>query len=325
MLTSALVLLGFCSLGAEEKPREEGLVPVFNGKDFHGWRFTGKDQKPANWKVEDGLIKLSGGGSPHLASEWDYEDFEMKFQWRAVKDRYNSGFYVRSARNMGTNQLNLAKGSEGALIGGKVTGSKKVPELQNKPGEWNEWHVKVVGDRITFWCNGKLAWEGSDLKPARGYVGLQAEGAALEFRNLRIREIGAVWLMQPDAWELPSGAGAFKDDTLTLTGKAAGGVKTKKAFGNAVLRLEWKADKGAEGFVKLGVAPEVPIGEAAKDRAIRPGWNFTEIRVEGGSLTVWHNGEAVTRPWKPVQASAPVVLRSTGPIDFRAIRIRELK
>jgi len=46
-----------------------------------------------------------------------------------------------------------------------------------------------VGDRLTLWCNGKLAWEATGLAPEKGYLGIQAEGAAMEFRNIRIREV----------------------------------------------------------------------------------------------------------------------------------------
>ena len=176
-----------------KEERDAGFVSMFNGKDFTGWRFDGKESPPKelpdNWKVEDGLIKLSGGGNPHLGSAKAYRDFEMKFEWRAVKDNYNSGFFIRSGEKVGANQINLAKAHEGAFIGGKITGAKEVPQLQKKPGEWNEWRVLVVGDKVTFWCNAQLAWEATGLETIEGYIGLQAEGAPLEFHKLRIREL----------------------------------------------------------------------------------------------------------------------------------------
>ena len=173
--------------------KDAGFVSMFNGKDFTGWRFEGKESPPKelpdNWSVADGLIKRSGGGKPNLGSAKAYADFEMKFEWRAVKDKYNSGFFIRSGEKVGANQINLAKGSEGAFIGGKLTGAMPVPKLQKPAGEWNEWRVLVVGEKVTFWCNGELAWEGTGIQPKEGYIGLQAEGAALEFRKLRIREV----------------------------------------------------------------------------------------------------------------------------------------
>ncbi len=203
MLLAGLVSVGvFTSVRADDAAdlnalskadKDAGFVSMFNGKDFTGWRFEGKESPPKelpdNWSVSDGLIKLSGGGKPNLGSAKAYADFEMKFEWRAVKDKYNSGFFIRSGEKVGANQLNLAKGSEGAFIGGKLTGSMPVPKLQKPAGEWNEWRVLVVGEKVTFWCNGELAWEGTGIQPKEGYIGLQAEGAALEFRKLRIREV----------------------------------------------------------------------------------------------------------------------------------------
>lgn len=178
-----------------EQERAEGFVSLFNGKDFTGWRFGDtadpEAKLPDNWKVEDGVIKLSGGGSPHLASAAEYGDFDFRFEWRGVKDKYNSGFFVRSGRKVGANQINLAKGSEGNFINGKVKGAKAAGDLQKPATEWNEWRVLAVGDKLSFWCNGKLAWEATEFTPAKGFFGLQAEGAAMEFRNLRIKEMKA--------------------------------------------------------------------------------------------------------------------------------------
>ncbi len=171
---------------------DAGFTPLFNVKDFTGWRFSGQKEGvawPANWTVAEGMIRLTGGGKPNLVTVREYGDFEMIFEWRALKDKYNSGFYIRSGKDTGSNQLNLAKGAEGGLVGGKVEGAKAVPELQNKPGEWNTWRVLVKGDKVSFWCNDKLAWEGSGIKPARGHIGFQAEGAAIDFRNLRLQEL----------------------------------------------------------------------------------------------------------------------------------------
>jgi hypothetical protein len=200
-LAGLVFLIIACSLslqvraeGLSDEEKAAGFVPLFNGTGLTGWRFTGSEESPPktlpdNWKVEEGVIKVTGGGSPHLATAEKYADFELRLQWRGMKDKYNSGLFIRSKPDLGSNQLNLAKGSEGAFIGGKVEGAKPVGDLQKPPGEWNEWRIIAAGEKLTFYCNGQLAWEATGLKPAEGHIGLQAEGAPLEFRNLRLRKI----------------------------------------------------------------------------------------------------------------------------------------
>jgi hypothetical protein len=179
-------------LSADEA--KEGFVSLFNGKDLTGWRFGETTPTlqtlPPNWKVEDGVIKLSGGNSPHLASRREFADFDVRLQWRAMRDRYNSGFFIRSGRDVKANQINLSQSAVGKLMSG-ADGGNPVPELQKPVGEWNDWRVVAVGDRVTFWCNGRRAWEVSDFKDRRGYLGLQAEGAPMEFRNIRIKELSS--------------------------------------------------------------------------------------------------------------------------------------
>ena len=41
----------------------------------------------------------------------EFADFEVRLEWRALKEKYNSGFYLRCAKDAGNNQINLAKGA----------------------------------------------------------------------------------------------------------------------------------------------------------------------------------------------------------------------
>ena len=82
-----------------EEERAAGFVSLFNRQDFTGWRFGDESppkEVPANWKVEEGVIKVTGGGQPHLASAREYGNFELRLEWRGVKKRYNSGLFLRS-------------------------------------------------------------------------------------------------------------------------------------------------------------------------------------------------------------------------------------
>ncbi|MEZ6139128.1 MAG: DUF1080 domain-containing protein [Zavarzinella sp.] len=153
--------------------------PLFDGKTFAGWKTN--DRTAKSWKVEEGMLVLSGGNG-NLISEEEFEDFELKLEWRAKKKGYNSGLFLR-----GNNQINLAEKSCGSLMAAPKT--KGVPELMKAPGEWNLWEVTCIGNKITFKVNGKEAWNVEGFKPTKGTVGLQAEGQPIDFRNIQIRTI----------------------------------------------------------------------------------------------------------------------------------------
>lgn len=186
----ALVVLMLSALAAPAV--DDGFESLFNGRDFTGWRFslqkTG-DPWPDNWKIKDGVIYLTGAMRPHLVTTREFGDFEVKFEWRALTPKFNSGFYIRSRPDGGSNQIRVDRNFEGAFLAGTIKGAKPMPTLQRSVGEWNEWRVLVKGTAVTLWCNGKLAWEATGLVPARGHIGLQAEGTPLEFRNLQVREL----------------------------------------------------------------------------------------------------------------------------------------
>jgi hypothetical protein len=127
------------------------------------------------------MILLGGGGN--LFTKAKFEDFILVIEWRPKRENYNSGIFVR-----GPNQINLAQKQVGQLLnGGK--GSKAVPELHNPVGQWNTWEIACVGTKLSLKVNGKQAWEITDFKPTEGPVGIQAEGAPIDFRNLRIKKL----------------------------------------------------------------------------------------------------------------------------------------
>ena len=46
-----------------------------------------------------------------------------------------------------------------------------------------------VDGEVRLWVNGVEVSGGTDCQPAIGYLCLESEGAPIEFRNLRIREL----------------------------------------------------------------------------------------------------------------------------------------
>lgn len=181
MKRTALValLVAVTAAIAQEPEKDEGFVPLFDGKSFAGWKVN--DKTPKSWKIDDGMMVLLGGNNS-IFTEKTFGDFVVRFEFRPEKKGYNSGFYIR-----GNNQINLAQGDAGRLFG--YDNAKKVPDLHKAPGEWNQWEVSAIGPKVTLTVNGKLAWSIDNFKPKSGPIGIQAEGQHIDFKNLRIKEI----------------------------------------------------------------------------------------------------------------------------------------
>ena len=56
-------------------------------------------------------------------------------------------------------------------------------------GEWNHYYIRAINGEVRLWVNGREVNGGSDCSPATGYLALEAEGAPIAFRNLRIRRL----------------------------------------------------------------------------------------------------------------------------------------
>lgn len=158
---------------------EEGFRPLFDGKSFAGWKVG--ESTPKSWKIESGLLVLTGGNS-HLFAQEQFADFILRLQWRPAQKGYNSGVFIRGR------QIQLADGQAGMLFGSK--NAPAAPQLHKPAGQWNEWEVTCVGPKVSLKVNGKLAWEIDDFKPARGPLGIEAEGHPIEFRKIRIKTLG---------------------------------------------------------------------------------------------------------------------------------------
>jgi hypothetical protein len=55
--------------------------------------------------------------------------------------------------------------------------------------EWNHYYVRAINGEVRLWVNGVEVSGGTECTPSTGYLCLESEGAPVEFRNLRIREL----------------------------------------------------------------------------------------------------------------------------------------
>jgi Domain of Unknown Function (DUF1080) len=70
-------------------------------------------------------------------------------------------------------------------------GSRSFPrkQLTRGAGEWNHYYVRAINGEIRLWVNGEEVSGGNEADPRTGYLCLESEGAPVEFKNLRVREL----------------------------------------------------------------------------------------------------------------------------------------
>ena len=177
------------ALGAGDKEPPAGFKSLFNGKDLSGWNIKGS----SFWSVEEGLLHYNGKKGVNLATVKKYKDFELWVDWKITKEG-DSGIYLR-----GQPQVQIWDNKEGS--GGlwnnpaKSPGKEPLVVADKKPGEWNTFYIKMVGDKVTVKLNGKLVVDNAvflplgKAAPATGPIELQVHGTPLWFKNVFVKEL----------------------------------------------------------------------------------------------------------------------------------------
>jgi len=219
-LRLSLRLLGVCavlaalpslSAVAEDKKaeNEEGFVQLFNGKNLTGWQtfLKEKDADPAKtWTVKDGVIHCTGKPYGYFYSDRSFKNYVIRYDWRYPKEQpekttLNSGLLVHiqtphkvwpmciEAQGAYANHGQIYFVS-GAKAIGKATNDNEARKKALKPKE--EWHTtemtcKADGSFVVKINGIEVSSGKSEL--TEGPIGFQSEGAAIEFRNIRIKEM----------------------------------------------------------------------------------------------------------------------------------------
>ena len=66
---------------------------------------------------------------------------------------------------------------------------KRGDSAERPPGEWNEYDIVCRGDSIRVMVNGVLMNEATRCTEFEGRIGLQSEGAEVEFRNIYLEPL----------------------------------------------------------------------------------------------------------------------------------------
>jgi hypothetical protein len=207
LLTLAVGASGQAPSALETDPK--GWIDISPKASFKGWVRAelppGKTLDPVTqWKVDRAtrtLICEGNRGHEWLRYDRELANFIVHVEWRFTKKEglkgYNSGVIVRTTPNSSIwHQAQMGAENDAFLFGGKfINGEAQGLKFRPKPkenrikpaGEWNTYEVRCEGPKITLWVNGAVTSEDENPDPAKGYLGLEAEGFRVEFRNLKLK------------------------------------------------------------------------------------------------------------------------------------------
>ncbi len=362
---------------------KDGFVPLFNGRDLTGW--TNINCAPETWTVREGAIHCTGRPVGALRTLRHYENFILEAEWRHLSSGGNSGIFmwgtpisapgVPFLRGVEVQVLDHGYATQYEKANGKKSdwftthgdvfpihgatmkpfgphrGDRSFPtEERSKPSpEWN--HYRIVGSNgvLRLSVNGKEVSGGEDCNYRQGYLALESEGAPVEFRNLRLKELPtshpAANLIAPlDPGWVPLYNGAdlrgwrnaeaakvrWQVNGWQLALKPGGAATrhtlwTEAEFADAEFTLDVKPGKDSTGDNaptlvlrgREGQGTELQLSEAAVEK-----WTRVRIQTKGNEAVVFVGDKEVRRV--PVAAArGGLGLKDSGAgLEFGNLHVR---
>ena len=199
-----LILLLFtfaANLRADESPKANGFVTLFNGVDLKGW--VGNTD---GYKVADGVLVCqagkSKGGKIYTAKE--YADFIFQFEFKLTAGA-NNGVGIRAplTGNPSKNAFEIQILDDSAKKYAKIKPTQFHGSIYKraaakrghlKPvGQWNRQEIRAEKNLITVILNGVKIVDRADVarfkKPSKGHICFLGHGSQVEFRNIRIKDL----------------------------------------------------------------------------------------------------------------------------------------
>ena len=198
-------ILTLCSLAAAVLPAQS--TDILPDESLKGWTrvaipATDGLKPKMQWRVDTAqkaLICTGDGGHEWLRYDQVLGDYilevDFRFTPKGADVKYNSGIGIRLSTNaeLWTQAQTGPTGGylfgvnlvEGALV--RFNLMKEMKENRIKPaGEWNHYEIRVQGDRVALSVNGAAVSEATAIALRKGYIGLEAEGHEIAFRNIKL-------------------------------------------------------------------------------------------------------------------------------------------
>lgn len=189
---------------------EAGFVSIFDGKDLTGW-----EGDTEGYEVRDGAIVCVPEKGGFLYTAKEYDDFAFRFEFKLTPNA-NNGVGIRVPVPVGDPAYSgmeiqvLDENYQGIApyqAHGSVYGIVAAKRGHQKPnGEWNQQEIRVDGRHVTVTLNDVVILDADldeatkdgtldhkehpGLKRTEGRIAFCGHGAHVEYRNLRIKELG---------------------------------------------------------------------------------------------------------------------------------------
>ncbi len=204
-LYAILSLISFAGYGKEAR----APLALFNGRDLTGWTFhlDQKDTKQEDtWNVKDGVMACTGSPSGYLRTTEKYRDYQLTVEWRWPGKGGNNGVlvHVQEPDTVWPKSIEAQMQHEHAgdiwVIGGATfkehqgVAGRRVAKQEistEKPlGEWNTFTIVAKGNTLLIYVNGVLQNVATECTLSEGYIALQSEGRAIEYRTVSLLALG---------------------------------------------------------------------------------------------------------------------------------------
>ncbi|MFJ8857546.1 ThuA domain-containing protein [Streptomyces sp. NPDC102451] len=182
---------------------ETGYTTLYGTSGTSGWKQAG----PGSFTESDSTLTSQGGLGLFWYQAKEYKAYSLKLDWRQAGDD-NSGVFVgfpasddpQSAITKGyeiqIDATDTPERTTGSVYGSASADLAARDAALNPPGEWNTYEIRVEGERLQVFLNGRKINDFTNTDPARslqqGHIGLQnhSNGDDVSFRNVRIKELG---------------------------------------------------------------------------------------------------------------------------------------
>lgn len=180
-------------------------ISLLNEQNLDNWKpyLGNSDVDPATvWSVQDRVLRCEGKPSGYIRTTEDYSNYKLHVEWRWPEKPGNSGILLHMSepdaiwpKSIEAQLMNQNAG-DFYVIGGtdfkehkdkkgrRVT--KHNDSSEKKPGQWNAYDIICMDNTITVYVNGLLQNKATRTSVNAGKIGLQSEGAPIEFRNITL-------------------------------------------------------------------------------------------------------------------------------------------